>query len=84
MTLSDLERQLDAKGPYPFNQSINQSIKGICIKRPLQNWTAAMDISTVIKYDKIKYNELQYAVVADKYELKTQLTLSIDGHSTPP
>jgi len=30
------------------------------VKRPLQNWTAALVRSTVIKYDKIKYNTMNY------------------------
>ena len=40
-----------------LNQSINQSMG--FVKRPLQSWTVALDRSTVIKYNKIKYDELQ-------------------------
>jgi len=37
-----------------------------------------------IIYNTIQYDEIQYAVAADRYELKMQLTLSTDGHSMPP
>ena len=43
-------------------QSINQSMG--FVKRLLQNWTAALDRSTVIKYDKIKCNKMQWTTIS--------------------